>query len=69
MCRELTKTSRCGEGNAAKFMPLIYSAEKFKPPRFNYQDKFVAKRCVCRGVTPPISGLADFVEGTAATLD
>jgi hypothetical protein len=45
-------------------MQLIDSAERFRTPGLNCQDNFAGT--VCESVTPPISGLADFVEGMAA---
>jgi hypothetical protein len=52
-----------------KFSPLIDSAENFRTPGLNCQDDF-AGQGVIDGVTPPsISGLVDFVEQMAATLD
>jgi hypothetical protein len=49
-------------------MLLIDSAENFRTPGLNCQDDFVGQG-VIDGVTPPISGLIDFVEGIAAALD
>jgi hypothetical protein len=47
---------------AAGFMPLIDSAEKFITLGLNCQDNFAVVGCVVDGVTPLISGLADFIE-------
>jgi len=55
--------------SAAGFMPLIDSAERNRTPGLNCQDNFAVTGCVVDGVTPPISGLADFVESMTAALD
>jgi hypothetical protein len=45
------------------------SAENHRTPRLNCIDNFAVTGSVFDGVTPPISGLADFVEGMATALD
>jgi hypothetical protein len=49
-------------------MPLIDSAER-RSPRGLTAGMILPARGVIDGLTPPISGLIDFVEGTAAALD
>jgi hypothetical protein len=44
----------------------IDSAEESRTLRLNCQDDFAGTWSVFEGVTPPISGLADFVQGIAA---
>ena len=53
---------------AAVFMPMLDSAARCRTPGLNCQV-ILPVRGVIDGVTPPISGLADFVEEMAAALD
>lgn len=50
--------------SATGFMPLNDSAEKFRTPGLTARMILPARGAI-DGVTPPISGLADFTEGNA----